>query len=98
MKTKNHLNIWQRLMCRIFCPRWTEDRPTANDEGPWVAVAILQTHRGEFERDWRLVESNLQNAYEVARWLGLWLADRTSSQLGVRWAVRRPEQGNDKDQ
>lgn len=91
MKTKNSLNIWQRLICQIFCPNWNEDRPLENEPGPWVAVAITQTHRGDFERDWMRVENDLQNAYEVARWLGVRLDFITGSELGIRWAVRRPE-------
>ena len=65
-----------------------------NEPGPWLAVAVIQTRRGEFERCVRFVDNDLLNAYEVARWLALDLADRTHSELGVRWAVRRPEQGN----
>jgi hypothetical protein len=92
---QSKISGWKRLLCRFCCPNWHDERPKVNEPGPWVAVAIIQTHRGEFERCVRFVDNDLLNAYEVARWLALDLADRTHSELGVRWAVRRPEQGND---
>lgn len=91
MTYQSRINGWKRLLCRFFCPNWKSDKPKTNEPGPWIAVAILQTHRGEFESDLRFVDNDLFNAYEVARWLALILADRTHPELGVRWAVRRPE-------
>ena len=91
MKRMDHIRWWHRVLCRIWCPTWNQSRPATDEKGPWVAVAILQTHRGDFERDWRRVENGLQDAYEVARWLGLKLQDGNWNDLGVRWAVRRPE-------
>jgi hypothetical protein len=90
---QSRISTWKRLLCRLRCPEWNEERPKVNEPGPWLAVAIIQTHRGEFERCVRYVDNDLLNAYEVARWLALDLADRTHSELGVRWAVRRPWAG-----
>jgi hypothetical protein len=90
VQKQDKLSFFQRLLCRLFCPRWKEDKPVENLPGPWIAVAMLQTHRGDFERNWRLV-GDLSNAYEVARWLALELADASHPELGIQWSVRRPE-------
>lgn len=95
MKRMESLRWWQRLACRLWCPGWESERPLADaaEEGPWIAAAILMTNRGDFERETRYVPGNLRNAYEIARWLALKLADATHPELGVRWAVRRPQSG-----
>jgi hypothetical protein len=83
------LKWYQRVLCRIFCPRWKQDRPK-DEPGTWIACALVVTHGGRYERMTREVEG-LVNAYEVARWLALRLDFKTHPDLGIQWAIRKHE-------
>lgn len=81
------LNWWQRLQCKVFCPKFEQNKPQ-DKPGRWIAVSILHTPFNSREVDTIEVEG-LVNAYEVSRWLALKLDRRTYMDYGVEWAVRK---------